>query len=123
MGQMWADSAARQRLAELLERGEVARGYECQFIRKDGVKIRAVRDATGKTLYFAGFIEDIHERNLAAQKLRESEARPSRRAPNKMETILNTIPVPVLIAHDPECQDDIPALVEHFVQKYAKRMG
>lgn len=109
LGQMWVDQTARQRLAELMERGEVVRGFECQFIRKNGEKAwvsvngRAVRDTAGKTLYYEGFIEDIHDRKTAEQKLRESEARERARA-QQLETILNTIPVPVLIAHDPECR-------------------
>jgi PAS domain S-box-containing protein len=108
-GKMWADPTARQSVAELMERGEVVRGFECQFIRKDGEKIwvsvngRVVRDSAGNKLYYEGFIEDIHERKLAEQKLRESEARERVRA-QQLDTILNTIPVPVLIAHDPECQ-------------------
>jgi PAS domain S-box-containing protein len=108
-GQMWADPAERQRLAELLEHGEVVRGYESQFVRKDGDSIwvsvngHAVRDTAGNALYYEGFIEDINERKLAEQKLRESEARERVRA-QQLETILNTIPIPVLIAHDSECR-------------------
>jgi len=112
LGQMWADPTSRQTIAEVMERGEVVRGYECQFIRKDGQRIwvsvngRAVRDDVGKTLYFEGFIEDINDRKLAEQKLRESESRERARA-KQLETILSTIPIPVLIAHDPECREII----------------
>jgi len=112
LGQMWANPTSRQTIAEVMERGEVVRGYECQFIRKDNQRIwvsvngRAVRDDAGKTLYFEGFIEDINDRKLAEQKLRESESRERARA-KQLETILSTIPIPVLIAHDPECREII----------------
>jgi PAS domain S-box-containing protein len=107
--QFWAFPAERQRFTQQLDEGKVVRGFECQLVRKDGEKVwvslncRSVRDPNGRALYYEGFIEDIHDRKQAEQKVRQSEAQERARA-KELETILDTIPIPVLIARDPECQ-------------------
>lgn len=107
--QIWADPEDRRRFLQLLDERKALRGFECQFVRKDGEKIwvslncRCVRDGDGRALYYEGFIEDISGRKQAEQKVRESEAKERARA-KELETILDTIPIPVLIARDPECQ-------------------
>jgi diguanylate cyclase (GGDEF)-like protein/PAS domain S-box-containing protein len=59
----------------------VVRGYECRFKRKDGSVIwvalhgRLVRDDRGRPLYHEGLIQDITERIMATQAMKESEAR------------------------------------------------
>jgi len=108
-GQLWADPVARQEFTTLLEVNKVVRGFECQFLRKNGDKIwvslncRRVCDGQGKTAYYEGFIEDISERKQTEQMIRESEARERARA-KELETILDTIPIPVLISRDPKCE-------------------
>ncbi|MBU1707968.1 PAS domain S-box protein [bacterium] len=55
--------------------------FESQIYRKDGRIIwirenaRAIRDADGNILYFVGIVEDITEKKMAEQRLRESQAR------------------------------------------------
>ncbi len=107
--QFWADPSDRNQVIKLLDEGTVVRGFECRLLRKNTEKVwasincRCVRDRDGRALYFEGFVEDISDRKCAEQKIRESEARGRARA-KALETILDTIPVPVLIAHDPQCQ-------------------
>jgi len=63
----------------------------------------SLNETDGTIREWIGTFNDITDRKLAEEKLRESEARERARA-QQLETILNTIPVPVLIAHDPECR-------------------
>ncbi len=79
----------------LNERG-IVRGYECRFLRADGRKIwvsinsRVVRGVDGKVLYYAGFIEDITERKLAAEALRASELRLARNLTGAIAALATT---------------------------------
>jgi PAS domain S-box-containing protein len=79
--QLYANPEDRERVKQLLEDpGYIAR-LETEFRRRDGetiwayINARAVRDAQGKTLYFAGMTEDITERKRAEEKLKQSELR------------------------------------------------
>jgi PAS domain S-box-containing protein len=82
---------------------------EFRVIRSDGT-VRWVT-ATGQFYYAAngdpermlGMAADITERKLVEQALRESEAR-ERNKVKELETILDAVPVPVLIAHDADCR-------------------
>jgi PAS domain S-box-containing protein len=66
--QVWANADDRFKYAEILEKQDIVRGYECQYKRVDGgliwvsVNSRLVRDENGKALYYEGFVEDITER-------------------------------------------------------------
>jgi PAS domain S-box-containing protein len=51
-----------------------------------------------------GILRDITERKLAEDAVRASEARERARA-NELQTVLDTLPIPVLISHDPECRE------------------
>ncbi len=67
-------------LRRLSERG-AAWGFEAQHYRKDGSVIwvlesaRAVRDSTGKVLYFEGSVQSITDRKRAEETLRELSGR------------------------------------------------
>ena len=50
----------------------------------------------------AAFLLDIHVRKMAEEKLRESERRERERAV-ELAALLDAVPTPVLIAHDPDC--------------------
>src|SRR5258706_179045 len=65
---------------------------------------RASFDAHGKMVRVIGMVADITERKRGEEKLRESEARERTRV-KELEAILDAVPVPVLIAHDPECRN------------------
>jgi PAS domain S-box-containing protein len=82
---------------------------EFRVIRSDGT-VRWVA-ATGQFYYGAngdpermlGMAADITERKRVEQALQESEAR-ERNKVKELETILDAVPVPVLIAHDADCR-------------------
>jgi PAS domain S-box-containing protein len=63
----------------LLEEHDVVEAFETQLYRKDGgviwasLNARAVRDQTGRLLYYEGTAEKITERKRAEEALRESE--------------------------------------------------
>src|SRR5712691_10536958 len=77
----YVESERRAEFKRLLDQHDTVRGFEFEAYRKDGTKIwmsdnvRAVRDASGKLLYYEGTVEDITERKLAEEALRESEER------------------------------------------------
>lgn len=63
----------------------------------------SLKEKDGAIREWIGTFNDITDRKRAEQKLRESEIQERARA-QQLETILDTIPVPVLIAHDPGCR-------------------
>ena len=79
--QVWANPEERTRYVRLLEEQDIVLGFQCQFRRKDGTNIwvslntRSVKGPDGKTLFYAGFLEDITERKKAEEALKESEAK------------------------------------------------
>ena len=82
--QVWLDPAERTCCLQRLENGEVVRGYECQFKRKDGrliwgtLNIQKVCGPNETTAYYEGFIEDITERKCheaAIQQANEAVAK------------------------------------------------
>src|SRR6266852_990807 len=80
-GTYYVHPERRVELRRLLDQHDTVRGFEFEAYRKDGTKIwmsdnvRVVRNASGKLLYYEGTVEDITERKLAEQALRESEER------------------------------------------------
>ena len=60
-------------------------------------------DEQGRPLRAVGIDADITERKRAEEVLLENEARERERA-KELETILDTLPIPVMIAHDPDCR-------------------
>src|SRR6266852_7220069 len=70
-GTYYVHPERRLELRRLLDQHDTVRGFEFEAYRKDGTKIwmsdnvRAVRDASGKLLYYEGTTEDITERKRA----------------------------------------------------------
>ncbi len=75
--QGYADPLARKRFKELLAKNEEIYGFENAWKKSDGSIVylresaRIVKQQDGKPLYYEGTIEDITERILAEQKLKE----------------------------------------------------
>jgi len=73
--------ADRVRFQELLERQGYVAGFEVENYTKNREKIwislntRAVKDATGRILYYEGITENITQRKLAEKALADSERR------------------------------------------------
>lgn len=73
---LYADPEEYQRLWTLLEREETVRAFETRLVRFDGaiiqiqINARVVRDATGRTLYYEGSLEDITERKRVQEEIR-----------------------------------------------------
>ena len=78
---VWLYPEERSSFLELLDKEGVVRNYECQFKRKDGTPIwvsansRRVCGSDGNTIWYEGFLQDVTERKLTENKLRESEVR------------------------------------------------
>ncbi len=71
----------RSQFKQELEKKGTIIGMESVWTRADGGRVylsesaRAVRDSSGKVLYYEGTVEDITERKLAEQAMQESEER------------------------------------------------
>lgn len=70
----------REEFKRVMEERDTITDFESEIYRKDGTTIwisencRAVRDATGKLLYYEGTVEDITQRRQAEENVRHSEA-------------------------------------------------
>lgn len=71
----------RDEFKALMEQKDIVLGFEAFWSRKDGSLVylresaRAIRDASGKIMYYDGTVEDISERKKVEQALVESEER------------------------------------------------
>jgi PAS domain S-box-containing protein len=78
-GTYYVHPERRVEFKRLLGQHDTVRGFEFEAYRKDGTKIwmsdnvRAVRDASGKLLYYEGTTEDITERKRAEEELRSAK--------------------------------------------------
>jgi diguanylate cyclase (GGDEF)-like protein/PAS domain S-box-containing protein len=78
--QAYVDPGRWEEFKRLMEEHGEVRNFEFQVLRRDGRKIwfsenaRAVREASGKILYYEGTVEDITARKHAEEALRQSEA-------------------------------------------------
>jgi PAS domain S-box-containing protein len=76
--QLYVDPKERKRYKNLLEEHGIVEDFESQFYRKDGTIIwvslstRAVKDATGKVLYYEGTVEDTTLRKQAEEELKQT---------------------------------------------------
>jgi PAS domain S-box-containing protein len=79
--QLYTNPEDRKLYKALLADHGIINSFETTVYKKDGSKIwisinaRAVKDKTGKLLYFEGSVNDINERKLADEALKESEIR------------------------------------------------
>jgi len=77
---LYVEEGRREEFVRLMQAHDVITGFESETYRKDGSKIwisencRAIRDAQGKLLYYEGSVEDITQRRLAEEAVRNSEA-------------------------------------------------
>jgi len=76
--QLYVNPEDRARYMKMQDAKGIVQGFETQQYRKDGsiiwvsINARAVRDPTGKVLYYEGTIEDITSRKLAEDALRQT---------------------------------------------------
>ncbi len=77
---LYVQPGRREEFMRLMEQNDTLSGFESPIFRKDGSIIwiaescRAIRDASGRLLYFEGTVQDITARRAAEEKLRNSEA-------------------------------------------------
>ena len=77
---LYVEPGRRDEFVRLMQEHDTLKGFESLIYRKDGMVIwisencRAVRDAQGKLLYYEGTVEDITQRRLTEQELRNSES-------------------------------------------------
>ncbi len=75
------DEYSRAEFKKRMERDGFIVGWETSWVRRDGSRVfvresaRAIRDDSGKILYYEGVVEDISERKQAEEALRASEER------------------------------------------------
>jgi sigma-B regulation protein RsbU (phosphoserine phosphatase) len=77
--ELYVERSRRDEFIRLMEEHDVVTNFESRIYRKDGTiiwiseNVRAVRDGRGQLLYYEGTVEDITEKKLAEQKIRDSE--------------------------------------------------
>ncbi|MHC1702856.1 MAG: PAS domain S-box protein [Tenuifilaceae bacterium] len=96
--QVYIDTS-RLNFKKLIEKSGVVTGFESQWVKKNGESIivtensRVVRDSSGKTLYYEGFVVDITE----SKKSEEAIARTSA----QLQGVLDAATEISIIASDP----------------------
>jgi sigma-B regulation protein RsbU (phosphoserine phosphatase) len=77
---LYVDPGRRSEFIQLMQQLDIVTDFESRIYRKDGSiiwiaeNVRAVRDAQGRLIHYEGTVEDITQRKLAEEKLRDSEA-------------------------------------------------
>jgi PAS domain S-box-containing protein len=111
--QLYVEPDLRDDLRNRLLAGERITGFESQEYRKDGSKIwtsmsvRAIRDEMRAILYYEGTVEDITNRKMAEEVLRESE--------NRYRTLFNGMLDGIYrSSHDGSFVDVNPAMIKMF---------
>ncbi|MFB2937657.1 adenylate/guanylate cyclase domain-containing protein [Aerosakkonemataceae cyanobacterium BLCC-F154] len=92
--QLYVDPDRRQEFVARMEKDHAVYGFESLVRRKDGKIIwisenaRAVRDSTGKLLYYEGTVSDITVRKVAQEALRYQQEQTEK-------LLLNILPEPI----------------------------
>ncbi|ARV61289.1 diguanylate cyclase [Nostocales cyanobacterium HT-58-2] len=92
--QLYIDPNYRREFMTAIAGNDIVSGFESMVYRKDGTPIwisettRAVRDSTGKLLYYEGRVSEITERKLAQEVLKFQQAQSE-------ELVLNILPQPI----------------------------
>ncbi len=75
----YVDPNTRGELRGMLEQRDTIEGYECEVFKRDGTRIstiqnvRAVRDSNGNLVWYEGSIEDVTNRTMLEEQLRQSQ--------------------------------------------------
>jgi sigma-B regulation protein RsbU (phosphoserine phosphatase) len=78
--ELYVERERRDEFIKLMEKNDVVTNFESRIYRKDGTiiwiseNVRAVRDASGELLHYEGTVEDITEKRLADEAVKNSEA-------------------------------------------------
>lgn len=78
--ELYLEPGRRSEFVALMEKHDVVSGFESQVRQRNGSviwiseNVRAVRDRSGKLLYYEGTVEDITEKKRHEQELHNSEA-------------------------------------------------
>jgi sigma-B regulation protein RsbU (phosphoserine phosphatase) len=76
---LYVEPGRRSEFIQLMQQLDIVTDFESRIYRKDDTviwiaeNVRAVRDARGRLLHYEGTVEDITQRKLAEEKLRDSE--------------------------------------------------
>jgi PAS domain S-box-containing protein len=110
--QIYLHPEARVKLRKEIDTVGEVKGYETQFVRKDGrqiwvsTNVQAVHDQTGKILYYQGITNDITKRKIAEEALAASEERYRRLIESTTDYIYSVVIKhgrPVASTHGPTC--------------------
>src|ERR1700677_1783972 len=77
---LYVEPGRRAEFVQLMREHDTVTDFESRIYRKDGTviwiaeNVRAIRDSRAELLYYEGTWEDITQRRLAEEKVRESEA-------------------------------------------------
>src|SRR5260370_37755608 len=77
---LYVEEGRRDEFIKIMQENNVVTDFESRIFRKDGSiiwiaeNVRAIRDTKGRLLYYEGTVEDITQRKLAQENLRNSES-------------------------------------------------
>lgn len=104
----------RNNFIHLIEKQGFVKDFETEWKKKNGEIVfikensRAVRDETGKTLYYEGFISDITDQKRTLQALKESE--------EKYRSLMESINEVIIVA-------DNDHVVKYVNSKFTEKLG
>ncbi len=92
--QLYVEPKRREEFVDVMEKNNTVSAFESMVYRKDGSVIwisetaRAVRDSTGKLLYYEGIVSNITDRKIAQEALKFQQAQTE-------ELLLSILPQPI----------------------------